>query len=124
MPQREFLTSWDAMKIITSDLAGAAAEDLIFGHLSNWSTGSRDSDFAKATILAIKMVTEYGFGNSLYFLPGSVDVTSPSTLWGDLTLRDDVTEILHEQYQRARDAQRSQAELIGAFRCAGEAKKS
>ncbi|MGO4441191.1 AAA family ATPase [Rhizobium sp. RAF56] len=103
MPQREFLSRWDAMKIITSDLAGAAAEDLIFGHRSNWSTGNRESDFAKATTLAIRMVAEYGFGNSFYFLPGSVDITSACELWNDLKLRDDVTEILQEQYQRAKE---------------------
>jgi len=103
MPRKEFLTRWEAMKIITSDLAGAAAEDLIFGHRSNWSTGSRESDFAKATTLAIRMVAEYGFGNSLYFLPGSIDITSAPKLWEDLALRDDVTEILQEQYQRAKD---------------------
>ncbi|MBB2713314.1 AAA family ATPase [Rhizobium sophoriradicis] len=102
-PSREFLTRWDAMKMITADLAGAAAEDLIFGHRSNWSTGYQGSDFAKATTLAIRMVTEYAFGNSLFYLPGSVDMTSPPKLWEDLALRDDVTEILQEQYQRARD---------------------
>jgi ATP-dependent Zn protease len=91
------------MKMITSDLAGAAAEDLIFGHRANWSTGNKGSDFASATTLAIQMVTEYAFGNSLYYLPGSVDMTSPPKLWEDLALRDDVTEILQEQYQRARD---------------------
>ncbi|MGO8047040.1 AAA family ATPase [Rhizobium johnstonii] len=102
-PHREFLTRWEAMKIITSDLAGAAAEDLIFGHRANWSTGNDGSDFAKATTLAIRMVTEYAFGNSLYFLPGSVDLRSAPKLWEDLALRDDVTEILQEQYQRAKD---------------------
>lgn len=102
-PHREFVTRWDAMKMITSDLAGAAAEDLIFGHRANWSTGNQGSDFASATMLAIRMVTEYAFGNSLYYLPGSVDMTSPAKLWEDLALRDDVTEILQEQYQRARD---------------------
>ncbi|MBY3441749.1 AAA family ATPase [Rhizobium laguerreae] len=102
-PHRDFLTRWDAMKMITSDLAGAAAEDLIFGHRANWSTGNQGSDFAKATTLAIRMVTEYALGNSLYFLPGSVDMTSSPKLWEDLALRDDVTEILQEQYQRARD---------------------
>lgn len=102
-PARDFLTRWDVMKIITSDLAGAAAEDLIFGHRANWSTGNQGSDFASATTLAIRMVTEYAFGNSLYYLPGSVDMTSPPKLWEDIALRDDVTEILQEQYQRARD---------------------
>ncbi|MBB5255977.1 AAA family ATPase [Rhizobium leguminosarum] len=102
-PARDFLTRWDLMKIITSDLAGAAAEDLIFGHRANWSTGNKGSDFASATTLAIRMVTEYAFGNSLYYLPGSVDMASPPKLWEDLPLRADVTEILQQQYQRAKD---------------------
>jgi ATP-dependent Zn protease len=102
-PHRDFFTRWDAMKIITSDLAGAEAEDLVFGHRSNWSTGNETSDLAKATRMAIRMVTEYAFGSSLYYLPGSVDLSSSHKLWEDLALRDDVTEILQEQYQRARD---------------------
>ncbi|QRM45154.1 AAA family ATPase [Rhizobium sp. BG4] len=102
-PAREFLTQWDVMKMITSDLAGAAAEDLIFEHRASWSTGNQGSDFASATMLAIRMVTEYAFGNSLYYLPGSVDMTSPPKLWEDLALRDDVKEILQEQYQRAKE---------------------
>ncbi|MDQ0135751.1 hypothetical protein J2T08_003672 [Neorhizobium galegae] len=103
LPPRHYLTRWDAMKMITADLAGAAAEDLIFGHRSNWSSGSRESDFAKATTTAIEMVTEYGFGSSLYFLPNSIDITAASKLWEDLPLRDEVSDILQEQYQRARD---------------------
>jgi nucleotide-binding universal stress UspA family protein len=100
---REFTTRWDIIKMITMRLAGAAAEDLVLGHRSNWASGTRDSDLSQATTLAIKMVTEYGFGNSLYFLPGSVDIESAATLWEDQPLRDEVTEILQEQYQRARD---------------------
>ncbi|TBB60728.1 AAA family ATPase [Rhizobium ruizarguesonis] len=100
---REFTTRWDIIKMITMHLAGAAAEDLVLGHRSNWASGTRDSDLSQATTLAIQMVTEYGFGNSLYFLPGSVDIESAVTLWEDQPLRDEVTEILQEQYQRARD---------------------
>jgi len=103
VPPRHYLTRWDAMKMITADLAGAAAEDLVFGHRSNWSSGSRESDFAKATTMAIEMVTEYGFGSSLYFLPNSIDVMASSKLWEDLPLRDEVSDILQEQYERARD---------------------
>lgn len=103
IPPRDFVTRWDMMKMITMHLAGAAAEDLVFGHRANWSSGTRESDLSNATALAIKMVTEYGFGNSLYFLPGSVDIESAAALWEDLPLRDEVTEILQEQYIRARD---------------------
>ncbi|MCQ1856182.1 AAA family ATPase, partial [Neorhizobium galegae] len=103
IPAKEFTTRWDLMKMITMHLAGAAAEDLVLGHRSSWSSGTRDSDLYRATTLAIQMVTEYGFGNSLYFLPGSVDIESASELWEDLPLRDEVSEILQERYERARD---------------------
>ncbi|NTI16072.1 AAA family ATPase [Agrobacterium rhizogenes] len=103
IPPRDFLTRWDMMKMITMLLAGAAAEDLVFGHRANWASGSWESDLSQATTSAIRMVVDYGFGDSLYFLPDSIDINSPSKLWEDLPLRDEVTEILQEQYQRARD---------------------
>jgi len=103
VPASPFVTRWDIMKMITMKLAGAAAEDLVFGHRANWSTGSKESDFASATSLAVQMVTEYGFGNSLYFLPGSVDRSTATRLWDDLPLKDEVSDILQEQYNRAKD---------------------
>jgi cell division protease FtsH len=102
-PPNEFVTRWDMMKTITMLLAGAAAEDLVLGFRSRWSAGSQESDFAKATTLAVQMITEYGFGRSLFYLPGSVDISRPSQLWRDVGLRDEVDDILHEQYDRARD---------------------
>ncbi|WP_105436317.1 AAA family ATPase [Neorhizobium tomejilense] len=98
-----FVTRWDIMKMITMKLAGAAAEDLVFGHRANWSTGSKESDFASATSLAIQVITEYGFGNSLYFLPDSVDRSTATKLWDDLPLKEEVGDILQEQYNRAKD---------------------
>ncbi|MGV8939157.1 MAG: AAA family ATPase [Allorhizobium sp.] len=100
---RAFTTRWDMMKLITMHLAGAAAEDLVFGHRAHWSSGTRESDLSQATSLALQMVTQHGFGKSLYFLPGSVDVESSPGIWADLPLRDEVGEILQEQYERARD---------------------
>ncbi|NKN01137.1 AAA family ATPase [Rhizobium leguminosarum] len=103
IPPKDFTTRWDMMKMITLHMAGAAAEELIFGHRSNWSCGNRESDFSQATTLAIRMVTQYGFGNSMYFLAGSVDMESSPNLWEDLPLKQEVTEILREQYERAKD---------------------
>ncbi len=103
VPASPFVTRWDIMKMITMKLAGAAAEDLVFGHRANWSTGSKESDFASATSLAIQMITEYGFGNSLYFLPDSVDRSTATKLWDDLPLKEEVSDILQEQYNRAKD---------------------
>jgi cell division protease FtsH len=102
-PLRGFTTRWEMLQTITMHLAGAAAEELVLGHRSEWSAGSIDSDFAKATVLAIQMLTEQGFGKSLYFLPNSVDLTKPADLWKELELRDEVSEILREQYQHAKD---------------------
>ncbi|NTH06440.1 ATP-dependent Zn protease, partial [Agrobacterium rhizogenes] len=101
--ERPFWTRWEMMKMITFHLAGAAAEEVFFKDTSTMSSGSKDSDFAKATSLAVKMVTEYGFGSSRYYLPGSVDASSPLDLWQDQRLEAEVNEILQQQYDRAFD---------------------
>jgi ATP-dependent Zn protease len=99
----EFVTRWDIMKRIAYNLAGAAAEDLVFGHRANWSSGTKESDLAVATQLAVQMVAEYGFGDSLFFLPGSIDRSNAAKLWEDLPLKEEVGEILREQHQRAKE---------------------
>ncbi len=102
-PKRPFWTRWEMMKMITYHLGGAAAEEVFFKDTSTMASGSEDSDFAKATSLAVRMVTEYGFGSSRYYLPGSVDVNSPLDLWRDQRLEAEVNEILQQQYDRAFD---------------------
>lgn len=102
-PERPFWTRWEMMKMITFHLAGAAAEEVFFKDTSTMASGSKDSDFAKATSLAVKMVTEHGFGSSRYYLPGSVDASSPLDLWQDQRLEAEVKEILETQYDRAFD---------------------
>ncbi|MBY5516168.1 AAA family ATPase [Rhizobium leguminosarum] len=99
----EFVTRWDTMKMITYNLAGAAAEDLVFGHRANWSSGTKESDLAVATQLAVQMVAEHAFGDSLFFLPGSIDRSNAAKLWEDLPLKEEVGEILREQHQRAKE---------------------
>lgn len=103
LPKRPFETRWEMMKMITFHLAGAAAEEVFFKDTSTMASGNRDSDFAKATSLAVKMVTEHGFGSSRYYLPGSVDAGSPLDLWQDQRLEAEVNEILKTQYDRAFD---------------------
>ncbi|KAA6489926.1 AAA family ATPase [Agrobacterium sp. ICMP 7243] len=103
LPERPFWTRWEMMKMITFHLAGAAAEEVFFKDTSTMASGSKDSDFAKATSLAVKMVTEHGFGSSRYYLPGSVDASSPLDLWQDQRLEAEVNEILETQYDRAFD---------------------
>lgn len=103
IPKRPFVTRWEMMKMIAYHLAGSAAEEVFFKDNSTMASGTRNSDFAKATSLAIKMVTQYGFGNSRYFLPGSIDPNSPLDLWQDQRLEMEVNEILHREYFRAFD---------------------
>ncbi|MBB3411904.1 hypothetical protein FHT87_005871 [Rhizobium sp. BK316] len=102
-PRPPFKTKWDMMNLIAMHLAGAAAEEVFYGDRSTMASGSSQSDFAIATELAVEMVTKYGFGTSPYFLPGSIDTTSPSELWQDRRLRAEADEILQTEYARARD---------------------
>ncbi|TBC95134.1 AAA family ATPase [Rhizobium leguminosarum] len=102
-PTPPFKTRWEMLNLIAMHLAGAAAEEVFFKDRSTMASGTSKSDFAKATEVAIEMVTQFGFGTSPYFRPGSVDTNSPSDMWQDHRLRTEVDEILQTQYARARD---------------------
>lgn len=102
-PPRLFDTIREKRKRIAMHLAGAAAEEVFFKDRSTMSSGYENSDFAQATELAIEMVAKDGFGSCPYFLPNSVDANSPSSLWSDERLAEEVEEILHTEYIRARD---------------------
>lgn len=102
-PTVPFRTKGEMMNRIAMGLAGAAAEDVFYGDRSTTASGTNNSDFAKATSLAIEAVTQHGFGKSPYFLPGSVNTSSPAELWRDHRLRAEVDEILQTEYRRARD---------------------
>ncbi|MFT2215653.1 AAA family ATPase [Rhizobium giardinii] len=102
-PKLPFKSKWEMMNLIAMHLAGAAAEDVFFKDRSTMASGTSQSDFAMATEVAIEMVTKYGFGTSPYFLPGSVNTSSPSELWQDRRLRTEVDQILKTEYARARD---------------------
>ncbi|AXA39830.1 hypothetical protein [Rhizobium leguminosarum] len=90
------------MNLLAMHLAGAAAEEVFYGDRSTMASGSSQSDFAMATELAVEMVTKYGFGTSPYYIPGSVNASSPSELWQDRRLRAEVDGILQTEYARAR----------------------
>ncbi|PDT30793.1 ATP-dependent Zn protease [Rhizobium sp. L9] len=102
-PNPPFRTKREMMNRIAFLLAGAAAEEVYYKDRSTMASGSGQSDFATATEIAVEMVTKWGFGKSPYFLPGSVDDSSPASLWRDHRLRAEVDEILQTEYSRARD---------------------
>ncbi|MCJ9693079.1 AAA family ATPase [Rhizobium sp. PRIMUS64] len=102
-PRLPFKTKGEMMNLVAMHLAGAAAEEVSYGDRSTMASGSGQSDFAMATELAVEMVTKYGFGTSPYYIPGSVNTSSPSELWQDRRLKADVDVILQTEYTRARD---------------------
>ncbi len=58
-------TADDIAKMLRELLAGRAAEELFFGHVSGGSGGSPDSDLARATTLAVSCEATWGLGKSL-----------------------------------------------------------
>jgi cell division protease FtsH len=102
-PVLPFDTKRRQTELIAMHLAGAAAEEIVFKDRSTMSSGREGSDFAKATSIAVNMVTKYGFGSTSYFLPGSVDTHSPSDLWRDQRLEEEVSSILEIEYLRVKE---------------------
>jgi cell division protease FtsH len=74
------------------DLAGRAAERLVFGQPSAGSGGDPDSDLAKATRTAVALEASYGLGDSLIWM-GTPD-TALGRLTVDLGLRARVEDRL------------------------------
>lgn len=94
---------------ICVSLAGRAAEVLVFGN--DASTTGSESDFKKATALAARFVRHFGFGSRL----SRTDVTDSSedNLNTDVTPTNaEIEVIMAEQYTRARDVLRTDAELL------------
>ncbi|MGD0109405.1 MAG: hypothetical protein ABSC06_36040 [Rhodopila sp.] len=58
-------TADDIAKMLRELLAGRAAEELFFGHVSGGSGGSPDSDLARATTLAVSCEVTWGLGKPL-----------------------------------------------------------
>lgn len=98
-----FDTMTEKRNLICMHLAGAAAEEFLFENRSTISTGTKNSDFAKATLEAIQMVSRHGFGRTPFYLPDSVDIHSHSELWQDGRLEAEVDEILQAEFQHAKE---------------------
>ncbi|MGR9436121.1 AAA family ATPase [Rhizobium leguminosarum] len=114
-PTVPFQTRWEMLNRIAFHLAGAAAEEVFYGDRSTTASGAGQSDFARATEIAVEMVTKWGFGKSPYYLPGSVNTSSPAELWRDHRLRAEVSEILQTECARARDMLSGLKQTLIAF---------
>ncbi|PZX37964.1 ATP-dependent Zn protease [Roseinatronobacter thiooxidans] len=80
MPKMEYLTSKRVDALITVDLAGRAAEMVMFGTACHGSGGNHhDSDLARATRRAMEAELSYGFGATLIWhpLPDDISRLSP-----------------------------------------------
>lgn len=77
-------------------LAGRAAEEVMLGIASSGAGGSRTSDLAQATALAIALETSFGFGRPWPLLHHSAD---PELLINGLTPR--VARRVHRRLERA-----------------------
>jgi cell division protease FtsH len=82
-------------------LAGRAAEDVILGDVSAGAGGSRDSDLARGTRLALKMVTSFGLSERRDLL--YLDCAKMNQLLTRLPeVREQTQRILDRGYKRAR----------------------
>lgn len=71
-----FHTEISATKALAELLAGRVAERLLLGALSSGAGHGPDSDLAKATLQALRMETEWGFGESVPIWQPSANLLS------------------------------------------------
>ncbi|WP_064243146.1 AAA family ATPase [Sinorhizobium glycinis] len=102
-PKRTFRTRSSILNHIAMTLGGLAAEEIAYEDRSTSSGGTKESDLALATAMAIEMVSEYGLGNSLVFAPKAVDPGDALALWQDPFLRKEIDAVLNREFQRAKD---------------------
>lgn len=81
-------------------LAGRAAEQVVLGNVSGGAGGAADSDLARATQLALEIVSKLGLGDDeslVWYGPSVTDI--PLLL--ERMISDQVRKILDNAYQRA-----------------------
>lgn len=90
----------DLLNAIATNLAGSAAEEVVFGERSAGAGGSLDSDLAKATELAWDFHARYGFGKSMAFYRDTVG--RGPTMQSPNPIEVDVEQTMREQYEAAK----------------------
>jgi SpoVK/Ycf46/Vps4 family AAA+-type ATPase len=99
---------WD----IVIDLAGMAAEELVFGNRSTTAGGSRGSDVSSATQTAAEMVARFGLGKRLAIFPDEIDRPVYQVVEGVPQLRAEIDDILHKEYARAKTLLESERDTV------------
>lgn len=97
---------------VALSLAGAAAEEMIFGFRSPGAGGSKDSDLYRATMLCLKIEASYGLGAGLAYRSSTEDSELLSTLSTDIDLREQVERRLANQFLRAASILQEQATAL------------
>lgn len=87
---------------IATGLGGLSAEEVVFEDRSVSSGGAKGSDLARVTEIAVAMVQEYGFGASLFCVPGSADSNTLNRWALDPALKRDADRLLSEQFERCK----------------------
>ncbi|QIO70615.1 AAA family ATPase [Rhizobium leguminosarum bv. trifolii] len=99
---------WD----IVIDLAGMAAEELVFGNRSTTAGGSRGSDVSSATQTAAEMVARFGLGKRLAIFPDEIDRPVHQVVEDVPQLRAEIDDILHKEYARAKTLLESERDTV------------
>jgi cell division protease FtsH len=98
-PELDLATSADIDELITIQLAGRAAEEIILGTASSGSGGGVESDLAKATLLATSAITALGLGGAT--TPIWSGMPSPDTIDILLSRRPDIGRQVEARLDRA-----------------------
>ncbi len=108
--ERSITTKEQMLDELCSLLAGRAAEEVCIGHISSGAL----SDIERSTKLAFSMVAYYGMSDALpnlcYYTNEEYSFSKP---YGDKTaalIDDEVQRIINEQYERAKQILRDNAE--------------
>ncbi|MBO9133573.1 AAA family ATPase [Rhizobium sp. B230/85] len=97
---------------ICTNLAGIAAEQLIFGRHGDGSGVGSDNDLRRATRLAYLVEGNFGMGDGLRFIDISIDGNS---VQGDRQLSRKVDRVLSSEFERAKVILSEQRPLLEAL---------
>lgn len=102
---------WD----IAINLAGMAAEELVFGSRSTTAGGSRGSDVPSATETAAEMVSRFGLGQRLAVFPDEIDRPVYQVVEDVPHLRAEIDGILDKEYARAKTLLEAERDTVIAL---------
>jgi SpoVK/Ycf46/Vps4 family AAA+-type ATPase len=102
---------WD----IAINLAGMAAEELVFGNRSTTAGGSRGSDVPSATQTAAEMVARFGLGRRLVVFPDEIDRPVYQVVEDVPQLRAEINGILDKEYARAKTLLEAERDTVIAL---------